>query len=139
MQLTRDDFLQSRWETVIARSNDKECNYYMSHLWQKAREAKDANDPKTEELFRLLGDICSLNLKLDSPEQPFGPMMTSQQGRTAIPEDFDADQIRFLNDILPDVTDADLRARIADVLWSLRQDYKIGEMAVSAILNRHVL
>ena len=71
MQATRDDFLKSGWETVIARSNDKECNYYMSHLWQRAREAKDTNDPKTEELFRLLGDICSLNLKLDSPEQPY--------------------------------------------------------------------
>lgn len=135
MQGTRDDFLQSGWETVIARSNDKECNDYRSHLWQKAREAKDANDPKTEELFRLLGDICSLDLKLDSPEQPFGPMMTSQQWRTAIPEDFDADQLGFLNDIVRDVTDADLRARIADVLWFLRRDYKIGETAVSAYLE----
>lgn len=135
MQGTRDDFLHSGWETVIARSDDKECNYYMSHLWQKAREASDANDSKAEELFRLLGDICSLHLRLDSPDQPFGPMMTSQQGRTAIPEDFDADQIRFLNDIVRDVTDSDLRARIADVLWVLRRDYKLGEMAVSAYLE----
>lgn len=135
MQATRDDFLRSGWETVIARSDDKECSYYMSHLWQTAREAKDANDQKTEELFRLLGDICSLNLKLDSPDQPFGPMMTSHQGRTAIPEDFDADQIRFLNDIVRDVTDADLRARIADVLWFLRRDYEVAEEAVSAYLE----
>lgn len=135
MQGTRDDFLQSGWETIIARSNDKECNYYLSHLGQKAREAKDANDLKTEELFRLLGDICSFHLKLDSPEHPFGPMMTSPQGRTAIPEDLDKDQIEFLNGIVRDVTDADLRARIADVLWFLRRDYKIGELAVSAYLE----
>jgi len=135
MQGTRDDFLQSRWETVIARSK---CNDYMSHLWQKAREARDANDPKTEELFRLLGDICSLHLRLESPEQPFGPMMTSQQGRTAIPEDFDDDQVKFLSDVLRDVTDADLRARIGDVLWFLRRDYKIGEVAVSGYLESAV-
>jgi hypothetical protein len=135
MQGTRDDFLQSGWETVIARSKEKECNYYRSHLFQKAREAKDANDQKTEELFRLLGDVCSFDLKLDSPEHPFAPMMTSQQGRTAIPEDLDRDQIEFLNSIVRDVTDADLRARIADVLWFLRRDYKIGEIAVSAYLE----
>jgi len=107
-------------------------------MWQKAREARDANDPKTEELFRLLGDICSLHLRLESPEQPFGPMMTSQQGRTAIPEDFDDDQVKFLNDVVRDVTDADLRARIGDVLWFLRRDYKIGEVAVSAYLESAV-
>lgn len=135
MQATRDDFLQSGWETVIARSNDRECNDYRSHLWQKAREGKDANDSKSEELFRLLGDICSLNQRLDSPDQPYGPMMTSQQGRTAIPEDFDAAQIEFLNDIVRDVTDAELKARIADVLWFLRRDYKMGELAVSAYLE----
>jgi len=138
MQATRNDFLQSGWETVIARSNDKECNYYRSHLCQRAREAKDANDQKTEEMFGLFADICSLHLRLDSPDQPFGPMMTSPQGRTAIPDDFDTDQIRFLNDILGDVTDADLKARIADVLWCLRRDYRIGQVAVSAYLQSAV-
>jgi hypothetical protein len=135
MQATRDDFLESDWEAVIARSSDKECNYYRSHIFQKARDGKDANDQKTEELFGLLGDICSFHLRRDSPDQPFGPMMTSPQGRTAIPEDLDEDQIIFLNGIVRDVTDADLRARVADVLWVLRRDYKLGEVAVSAYLE----
>jgi hypothetical protein len=116
MQLTSDDFAQSGWEEVIANSGSKECNYYQSHLWKRAREAKDSNDQKNEELFRLLGDLCSLHLRLDSPEQPYGPMMSSASGRTAVAEDFNDDQIQFLENVVAQITDADLRARIADVL-----------------------
>jgi hypothetical protein len=134
MQLTNNDFAESGCEEVIANCNDKECNYYRSHFWNKAREAKDSNDEKTEELFRLLGDICSLHLRLDSPEQPFGPMMTSSSGRTAIAEDFTDDEIRFFEDIVAEVADADLRARIADVLWVRKRNYVMAELAVSSYL-----
>src|SRR5712691_10856371 len=95
MVLTKDDFVQSGWQEVIANAHDRECNYYYSCFWNKAREMKDSNDLKTEELFRLLGDVCSLHLKLDSPQQPFGPMWSSQSGRTAVGEDFDENQLQF--------------------------------------------
>src|SRR5690349_8864122 len=119
MQLTNNDFAQSGWEQVIASCSDQECSNYHPHFWKRARQAKDANDPINEEIFRLLGDICSLHLRLDSPERPFGPLMSSSTGRTAIPEDFNEDQTRFLADIVAELPDADLRARIADVLWIL--------------------
>lgn len=135
MQLTNNDFAQSGWEQVIASCSDQECNNYHPHFWKRARQAKDANDPINEEIFRLLGDICSLHLRLDSPERPFGPLMSSSTGRTAIPEDFNEDQTRFLADIVAELPDADLRARIADVLWVLKRNYKMAELAVSSYLE----
>lgn len=135
MHLIREDFLQSDWEAIVSQSADKECNDYWSHLRKKAREAHDAGDFKTKELFQLLSDVCTLHLRLDSPEQPFGPMMTSHAGRTAIAEDFTSEQIEFLTSIVSDVSDADLRARIADILWLLRRDYKMAEVAVTSYLE----
>jgi hypothetical protein len=135
MLVNKDDFIPSTLEEVLANSRDRECNYYWSHLHKKAREAKEANDPRTEELFCLLGDICTLHLKLDSPEHPFGPMMTSPSGRTAIAEDLDENQLQFLENIVSAVQDADLRARIADLLWVLKRDYKMAELAVSSYLQ----
>lgn len=135
MDLTREDFLQSDWEAIISQSKDRECNYYWSHLRRKANEANESGDAKTATLFQLLSDICTLHLRLDSPEQPFGPMMTSHNARTAIAEDFSTEQLEFLRTILLDVTDADLRARIADLLWLLRRDHKTAKIAVDSYLE----
>lgn len=133
--ITKDFFLQSGWEEVIAECKEKECNYYSSRFSAKAVELAQAGDTNTQEVFRLLSSITSMYFRLDSPESPFGPMMELHDRRTSIPEDFDDSRLALLREVATEITDPELRARIADVLWLRQRDYRMGELAVTSYLE----
>src|ERR1044072_4566615 len=101
--LTKEDFLQSDWYSIIVESNEKECYAYSSRFGSKARELDQAENSKEARIFALLRDITSLHMKLDSPEEPFGPMLVLRDRRSAIIDDFDEPQLSFLNQIITDV------------------------------------
>lgn len=133
--ITKEFFLQSGVENVIADCQDKECNSYSSQFSAKAIEAEQSGDVNTQEVFRLLSSITSMYLKLDSPSEPFGAMMELHDRRTSIPTDFDNSRLDLLHEVVSEISDAELRARIADVLWLRRRDYKMGELAITSYLE----
>lgn len=137
--LTKEDFLQSDWDKVIVESDEKECYSYSSRFGAKARELDQSGKSKEAKIFALLRDITSLHMKLDSPEEPFGPMLVLRDRRSAIIDDFDESQLGLLNQIVAYVTDAELRARIADILWLRKRDYRMAELAVSAYMESALL
>ena len=133
--ITKEFFLRCGWEKAITESKERECNYYSSRFAAMASEAAQTSDVNTQEVFRLLSSLTSMYFKLDSPHQPFGPMTESHDRRTSIPDDFDDSRLNFLHEIVAEVSDPELRARIADVLWLRRRDYKMGEIAINAYLE----
>ena len=133
--LTKEDLLKSGWESVIAECEDKECVFYSSRFGTKAREAEESDDTKGQRIFVLLASITSMYLKLDTPEEPFGPMMVFHDRRTATVDDFDEDQLKLLTEVVADISDPELRARIADVLWLRKRDYHMAELAIESYLE----
>ena len=101
--LTKEDFMQSGWEVVIAQCDEKECAFYSSRFAAKARDVEEASNIKAQRVFGLLSSITSLHLKLDTPEEPFGPIMVSHDRRTAIVDDFDENQLKLLSDAVTDI------------------------------------
>lgn len=114
--LTKEDFFNADWQDIISACEDKECAYYSSRLPARAREAEEAGDTKAQRIFMLLSSLTPMYLKLDSPEEPFGPMMLMHDRRTAIADDFDDGQLKLLNEVVANIEDPELRARVADVL-----------------------
>jgi hypothetical protein len=54
-------------------------------------------------------------------------------------EDFDDDAIGALKECLPLIEQAELRARIGDIIWVARRDYEMAKSAVAAYLETAIL
>jgi hypothetical protein len=133
--LTKDDFDRCGWREVIINCAEKECSSYYNLFFAKAREAETTGDIKAQELFILLGAITSLSLNLDSPNEPFRPyMMLASGSRSASLDDVSDSHLDVLKEIAPHVADAEMCARIADILWVKKRDFRMAGLAIDSYL-----
>lgn len=59
--LTKDDFLNSRWQDVVNSSERKECFAYNDAFCKKAEEAKEAGNVRDQAVFEILAVVtCAL-------------------------------------------------------------------------------
>jgi hypothetical protein len=58
--LTKDDFINSRWQDVINSSERKECLAYNMAFWEKAQEAKEAGNVREQAVFEILAAVTVL-------------------------------------------------------------------------------
>lgn len=133
--LTKEDLSLSKWVSVIEECEEKKCHYYSTKFYAKAREFEDSGDEKTQEVFTLLGAITSLMLKAESATEPFGPLFVMSDSRSAITDDFTDNQLEVLAEIINDITDPELQARIADLLWIRKRDFSMAKLAIDAYLR----
>lgn len=133
--LSKDDFIQSQWESAISECQDKQCHTYSTHFFTKARELQESGDVKTQAVFTLLGAITSLMLKPDSREQPFAPMAVFHNSRSAILDDITDAHLNVLIELVPEISDAELRARVADILWVRKRNYHMAQFAIDSYLE----
>jgi hypothetical protein len=120
---------------VIEASDERQCWNYASLFFAKAREAEAVGDNVTQEVFDLLGAVSSLMLKPDSKDEPLAPQVVFKTGRSAIVDDFTDAHLDLFKALLPDIADAEMRARVGDLLWvSKRHDFQAAQIAVEAYL-----
>lgn len=135
ISLNKSDFKESNWQKIIEGCEEKECSTYSGLLFGKAREAEAAGDQRLEELFTLLGAVTSFMLKSDSKDEPFAPVAVLRNSRSAISDDLQDVHLDALKEIVAEIKDPEMRARVADVLWVTRRDFHMGELAVEAYLE----
>lgn len=133
--VTKKIFDCIRWHAVIVNSSEKECGEYSRLFFAKAKDAQTSGDLKTQGVFLLLGDITSFMFRLDSKECPFGPMGTFGEKRTAIPQDLNDNHLDVFEELVEEISDAEFRARIADVLWIRRRDFRMAEVAIGSYVE----
>jgi hypothetical protein len=133
--LTKDDLNRSQWQDVIAGCPKKECSSYWHPFMAKADEAGSSGDNVLREAHTLLGAATSMMLKLDSKTDPFAPIMVFRTGRSAILDDISDAHVEVLREWLPDIGDPELRARIADIVWMRKRDYRAAQTAIDAYLE----
>jgi len=135
MPVLAEDFAAVPWMQVVASATEKECDTYERLFVSKAIEAKEAGDVTGYAVFALLGALCSLMLNPEKEEEPLGPKFVFSGTRSAMVQDFRDDQLAVLAEILPSVSDAEMRARIADVLWLAKSNGRAAIIAVDAYLE----
>lgn len=133
--LEKEDFEELQLDEIIKKCDRKECERYFPPFFTKADEAKVAGEAKTEEIFALLGYATSMMLKPNSPTEPFTPRSVLYNSRSAIMDDFSEDHLKFFGEIVLDISDPELRARIADILWVKNRDFHAAELAITAYLE----
>lgn len=128
------DFRCSGWKVVL----DAAARAGYEGMWEAFRSAApkaiEAGKLAEGKLLWLLADACSMMLTPKSINKPFKPIMEFGDKRSAMPEDFsEADTILF-SQIVEEIDNAWLRARLADLLWILRRppNHKFALVAIDA-------
>lgn len=125
MTLTKSDFDKYPWQRVIAEASEKVCDQY-SELFGKEIEAA-SRDAAAQELFACLRFITRLHLWPENSKDKNEPFGDNRYGIDQIPDE----HLQVLEEILVNVNDAELRARIADIIW-IRYPTK-HQIAVTAV------
>ena len=133
--LAKKDFEELPLKELIKKCDMKECDRYFPLFFDKVHEAEEAGEAKTEEVFTLLGYATSMMLKPSSPTEPFTPLFVMHDSRSAIIDDFSEDHFKFFGEIVFDILDPEIRARIADILWVKKRDFRAAELAITAYLD----
>jgi hypothetical protein len=130
-----EDFRDLSWENEIDSVDKRSVNRYSTMFFDKAEELEEKGDSDASSAYRFLGDVCSMYLKDDDPNEPFGPMAVTSNGRTAALDDFVDEDLDLLSNLLEDVDDPELKARMADIIWTNRRDHEAAETAFEAYLD----
>ena len=134
---TVEDFQQTDWQSVTAESETKTCDAYQALFHAKANGASSSDDASAQQVFELLSHICTLRLRLDTPNTPYVPGIAFfSNWRSSDIGDFTVSQLDTLQAVLPDIADAELKARVADILWVRKHgDYRSAQTAVRSYLE----
>jgi hypothetical protein len=114
-----EDFRKCGWLEAISDTNYLSMQQALSSFARKATEDERFSEAK---VLWLLADACSMSLNPSSRNEPFKPLWMGADGsRSAIPDDFKAENIALFEEIIDEITDSKLCARIADLLWLLKK------------------
>lgn len=99
-----------------------------------ANELKESGRLPEAEAAALLGGICSMMFDNSRSGNPWGPMWTDYRAgrRSMEADDLEKEQLDALGEVVAEIENPELRARIADILWTRKQGYQFGQLAVAA-------
>jgi len=123
--LTKDDFNNTCWFDVVNSSERKDCLTYDCAFWKKSQEAQGSGNLREQAVFAILAAVTSAAIKPESTEESFANIF----------KNLTDEQLDFLDEIAPEISDPELQARVADILWVRRRDNRMAQLAISAYLQ----
>ncbi len=123
---------------VIANSSD------LHEIWtgisEAARKLAEMEKPDWSVIKALwiIADACSLRLQAENTDAPFAPFCWFGDRRSAIVDDFHADDVAIFSALAPMAGNRNLRARLADLAWLLSRPRRISdaELAIDSYLSK---
>lgn len=108
-------------EGYLREVEELHCDALRDRFQNAAKASTQAGNDQLAEAWQLLANVCSPRLDLEGRD-PFKPLMTRSDGaRTVLPCDLDEPALATLREWLPYVQQVDLRARIADIIWTVQR------------------
>lgn len=138
--VTTDDIRAYDWQAGVAAVQSRDCQTYCDELAKQAKSLKEAGDDRGNRVFRLLATVVSYCPNYDSNETPYRPWAIWPDGsHSPSPEELTPPDLDTLAGILAEIRDAEFRARVGDVLWVSRKDYKAAQVPLmqSTLDSRH--
>ena len=119
---------------AVASTTAGDCNEVATGLRKASETANAEGNNQLAEQLDVIAQVLGMLLVPSSIREPYRPMVAFQDRRSAMPEDFDDGQLALMVDLLASVQDADVAARIADVLWIRRRDIQYARLAIAHYL-----
>ncbi|WP_018782177.1 DUF4209 domain-containing protein [Bacillus sp. 95MFCvi2.1] len=135
ISLTKEDFLETNWQEIISSEEITENHNYSHSFYKAMQDARDNGDEKKAYIFKLLGDVTSYGLDLDSKDNHFTPFWIMDGKRSASIEDLKESELSFFEEIVEEIDNPEIKSRIADVLWIRQKNYKRAILAISSYIE----
>jgi len=135
ISITNEQFQASNWKAIIAGEKEKTYRHYCQLFSEAQKKAKEDHNNINLEIYTLLGAACSLYINLSSKDEPLSPMLVMTTGRSIIVSDFSEQQISNFSDWTDFIDDPELKARLADICWLRKNDYKKAINAIDAYMD----
>src|ERR1044072_719930 len=113
----QDDFDRVDLIHTLEKAENKTCESYYMIFRARLDELEDG---KLKDIYILLFNLSWQNLRLDKSTDPFPDSAF-----------FNEEHIDFLTQIVDQIPDAELSARILDLLWVKKRDFRAAEKAVT--------
>jgi len=133
--VSADDIRAYDWQNTLVGLYDRQCTHYTGLFRKRANALQAADDDLGFRVFSLLGAVASFWPNFESLTDPYGPELSMHGKRSPIPADLTVQDLDAFSGVLPSIKDPEFRARIADVLWIRRKDYRAAQLAVDAYLE----
>ena len=99
----------------------------------KLKDVVDELKSEEASAIHLMIGITSYHVDPDNRTEPFKPMFVMQGRRSLTPSDLMDEQIDALSEITPQIANAGLRARLADVVWFIqRRRQDMAKLAIDS-------
>lgn len=125
--LSKKDFVQLNCENIVNKCAKRVYRHYNMLFWKKSQEAEASGNTEAQVALALLAGITSPALKSESEHEPFAYMDFINNISDA--------HLNVLKDWAADISDAELRARVADILWVRKRDYLMAQLAINSYLE----
>ncbi len=126
-------YIEACKETVEFLKSPKRTDF-LTVFWQRQDAASKEGDKELAELMKLFRGVFSMYFQFAKGE-PFGPLMSGPGGRTLMPQDLTEKELVDLEEVLAVSSNAQVVARISDVLWIRRRKHSYAQQAVRAYLK----
>lgn len=121
-------------DAIIASAARASCQDYRSLFDKKAAEAKESDDELLP-VWCLLSALTSMHFRPSDNKEPFASMFVMEDCRSAIPDDLAEESLNALSEWAPEIDDAELRSRIADILWLRNRKPDFIKLGVEAYIK----
>lgn len=133
--VTAEEISRYDWEARLEGASHKECRFYWSVLSDAAAKCGVAGDDVGQRVYTFLAAVSSFLANFDARGNPYVAMGTWVDGSHSLcAEDFAETDLLALRGIVETIVDPEFRARVADVLWVRKKDFKLAQIAVHAFL-----
>lgn len=138
--VTKEDIEQSRWQTFIADATECKCLNYYPLFSKKVEKTKKSGDIRACRVFDLLLAITQAAQYLDSDSQR--RFLAIEGGALGYPFSYIEVNRTVLEEIVYEISDPEIRARIADLIWTLKvyncdvsRDHRLVVLAIESYLE----
>ena len=134
--LTADDLREYPWQELLRDHHTQECHSFLQPLFGAGEKSKGAGDELGERVYGFLGALASLRPDFDNRAVSYRPMWTNTNGsRSFALEDLTENDLDILSGIVHEITVPEYRARVADILWLCRKNFKDAQVAIPSFLE----
>lgn len=112
---------------------NQDCHDYGTLFNQASSDKRRC--PEQQECLAFLSAMCQMMLKAESPGEPYGPLFVIDGRRSYLPEDFPRDKLLEFREWALRIKDAELRARLLDVIWVQTHSFPAAHAAIDAYIE----
>lgn len=135
LTVSKDDFLAiENFNQVINNLGDLDYRGLHVELSKLAQNSQEAGAFKASKIYWLLADACSMEIDYKNIAEPFKATFHYLNRRACNADDFSNEEISFFSEVVEEIENYLIQARLADLVWLLNKSLgiKFPQLAIDA-------